>query len=360
MALPNRYHRQQLLPDIGEEGQARLARAHAAIIGVGALGTTSAQMLARAGVGTITLIDRDTVEPTNLQRQTLFTEAHALAGMPKAAAAKEALEQINSEIEIRAHASDFNHTNASHLLGLKIDGGEASGPNVLVDGTDNLYTRYLLNDLSIREGIPYCYAGAVATNGMLMSVLPGNPPAPPETPCLRCVFPELPEPGTMPTCDTAGVLGPVVSAVASLQAVEVIKILLGRTDLVIRTMRTFDPWAGESKEIDLSGARDPGCPCCSERRFEFADGSREMPGASLCGRNAVQILPASPGSQLELDAMGERLRSAGEVTVSRFIVRCVLRDEPYELSVFRDGRAIVSGTDDEARARSVYAKYIGA
>jgi len=349
MGFENRYHRQTLLPDIGEPGQARLAKSHAAIVGVGALGTTSAQLLARAGVGKITLVDRDVVEPTNLQRQSLYTEQHAIEGTPKAVAAERALREINSEIEIVAHSADFNHTNAAALLGLGTD----AAPDVLIDGTDNLHTRYLLNDLAVREGIAYCYAGAVATEGMLFTVLPG------ESPCLRCLFPDLPDAGSMPTCDTAGVLGPVVSAVASLQAVEAMKLLIGRSDLLVRTLRSLDPWKGTWREVDLSSARDPACVCCGERRFEFADGSREIPGAKLCGRNAVQIMPTEGVGTPDMGAVEAKLRGVGEVTASRFLLRCELRDEPFELTLFPDGRAIVGGTQDEARARAVYAKYVG-
>jgi len=349
MGLADRYHRQMLLPDIGEQGQARLARAHAAIVGVGALGTTSAQLLARAGVGRITLIDRDIVEPTNLQRQTLYTEQHATEGTPKAVAASAALREINSDIEIVGHSADFNHASAKELLGLGTD----ATPDVLIDGTDNLHTRYLLNDLAVREGIAYCYAGAVGTEGMLMTVLPG------QTPCLRCLFPELPGAGSMPTCDTSGVLGPVVSVAASLQAVEAIKLLVGREDLIVRTLRSFDPWQGTWTEINLSSARDPGCVCCGQRCFEFADGTREIPGAELCGRNAVQIMPARGADCADMRAIESKLRVAGEVTSSRFLIRCDLRDEPLELTVFPDGRAIVGGTQDEARALAVYAKYVG-
>lgn len=351
-----RYHRQMLLPGFGEAGQRRLLGSSVLIVGCGALGCVSADALARAGVGRLFLVDRDIVETTNLQRQILYDEADARDGVPKAAAAARRLRAVNSGIAIEPVIADLNARNVERLIG----GLGSSG--VVVDGTDNFQTRYLLNDGCVKLGVPLVYGGVVGTAGMNMTILPGR------TPCLRCVFPEPPAPGSTPTCDTAGVLGPMVSAVAAAQAAEAIKVLLGRDDLLQPTLHQFDLWNNQRHSIDLSGIDRSACPCCAMRRFDFLEGDRSDSGtAALCGTNSIQVLPSEAGAAVDLRALAARLAAHGTFTTTDHLIRGRLHSEtarvgaePLELTVFRDGRAIVKGTADPAAARSVYARYVGA
>ncbi|VAX41908.1 Molybdopterin-synthase adenylyltransferase [hydrothermal vent metagenome] len=367
--MPSRYHRQQILPGIGTEGQARLAASHAAIIGMGALGCAIADHLARAGVGTLTLIDRDLVEFTNLQRQVLYTEADATEALPKAEAARARLAAINSEITIHAHIADLTAANADALLAgdvTKTDQRRAGDtpPSILLDGTDNFETRYLLNDLAVRDSIPLVYGGVVATHGMQMTIRPGV------TPCLRCLFEDPPAPGTQPTCDTAGVLGPVVAIVAACQAADAMRCLLGQGEKIPQTLLEFDLWAGQRRRIDLAGARREDCPCCGRGEYEFLSRESASDTLSLCGQEAVQVRPGGGGGgegrALDLSALAVRLASAGEVDARPFMLRFTPRGEQSEtggsmtLTIFRDGRAIIAGTTSPERARSLYARYVGA
>ncbi len=355
-----RYHRQMLLPGIGEEGQRRLLGSHAAIIGCGALGTVAAEVLVRAGVGRVALIDRDIVEWTNLQRQTLYDEADAREGTPKAVAAAARLARVNSAVRIDAHVADFNSGNAERLLNL--DGRGVAGvgpwPGVLLDGTDNFETRYLINDIAVKHGVPYVYGGAVGTRGMQMTVLPGGGGGA----CMRCVFPEVPAAGSTPTCDTAGVLASATGIIANVQAAEAIKVLLGREELIAPTLLEFDLWTNFRRRLDLSKARDAACVCCGARRFEFLEAS--VSGTvSICGSASVQVLPgASAGARggVELDALAERLVKHGQVQRTPHLIRVKLEAEGLEMTVFRDGRAIVKGTTDLMRARAMYARFVGA
>ncbi len=348
--MTDRYHRQRLLPDIGNAGQTRLGRSRALIVGCGALGCVSADLLARAGVGTITIVDRDLVEETNLQRQTLFDESQV--GAPKAAAAADRLAAVNSGVRTIPVVADFAASNAERIAA--DDAGHA--PDVILDGTDNFETRFLINDLAVKLGVPYLYAGAVGTSGMLASFLP--PFGADASPCLRCVFEGPPPAGSQPTCDTAGVMGPLVSVVASLQAGEAIKVLTGAHDSVRRTLLEIDVWGNSVREVPLAGLLDPACPCCAARTFAYLDHAEAGPVA-ICGRDAVQVTPGVR-TRIDLDAVAEKLRSHGSFTTTRFLVRGLLDGESIELTVFRDGRALVGGTTDPARARSIYAKYIGA
>lgn len=350
----HRYHRQMLLPGIGEEGQRRLLNSHAAVVGCGALGTVAAEILVRAGVGQVTLIDRDIVEWTNLQRQTLFEEADAREATPKAAAAAARLARVNSGVRIESHIADFNSGNAERLLKVGEDHGLPGRPwpGVLVDGTDNFETRYLLNDVAIKHGVPYVYGGAVGTRGMQMTVLPGR------SACMRCVFPDVPQSGSAPTCDTAGVLASATGIIANVQAAEAIKILLGRLDLIAPTLLEFDLWTNHRRRIDLSTARDPACPCCGRGAFEFLDAPAAA-AVSLCGSGAMQVLPAREAA-LDLAAMEAGLVAHGPTSRTAHVVRATLTAETAELTIFRDGRAIIKGTTDPARARALYARFIGA
>jgi adenylyltransferase/sulfurtransferase len=352
--MPSRYHRQEILPGVGPEGQARLASSHAAVVGLGALGCAIADHLARAGVGTLTLIDRDLVDATNLQRQCLYTEADASEGLPKAEAARHRLSAVNSQINLRAHIADLTARNADALL----IPDQARRPDILLDGTDNFETRYLLNDLAVRDGVPLVYGGVVATRGMQMTIRPGAGP------CLRCLFEDPPAPGSQPTCDTAGVLGPVVAIVAACQASDALRCLLGQADRIPPTLLEFDIWAGYRRRVDIGGARRDDCPCCGRRRFDFLAGAAGSEAVGLCGQRAVQVSPGA--GSIDLVALGARLATLGPVDARPFMVRFSVPGEQGEhgeclsLTVFRDGRAIVSGTGRPERARSLYARFVGA
>ncbi len=366
-SLAGRYQRQTLLPDIGEQGQTALASSRVVILGCGALGTVLSEMLARAGVGLkdsggwIRLIDRDIVEPSNLQRQTLFTEADALATRPKAIAAADALARINSSVDLRPQVADFNHLTAARLA--SCESGD-DRPHVLLDGTDNFSTRLLLNDLAVREAIPMVYAGAVGTRGMLMSVLPPKDNAPWEVgPCLRCILDEPPAPGATPTCDSAGVLGTVTSATASFAATEAIKILIGRFDLLRRHLLAFDPWNTQFSRIDAGpDSRVPDCPCCAQRRFEYLESEAPVAPASLCGRGAIQVAPPKPGMKVDLESVARTLTpaTAEDLSASPYLVRGTLREpEGVQITVFADGRALFQGLEDFDRARGLYSRLLG-
>lgn len=346
-----RYHRQMLLRGIGEAGQEKLLGSRAVVVGCGALGTVAAELLARAGVGTVVIVDRDVVELTNLQRQVLFDEKDAREGLPKAEAAARKLMTINSGVRVEAVVADFGHRNAEKLT---------TGAGVILDGTDNFETRYLLNDVAVKAGVPLVYAGAVGTEGMSFTVLPG------EGACLRCVFEEPPDAGSAATCDTAGVLGPVTSMIASVQTAEALKVLLGKRGDVGRALVAVDLWANTWRRVDLKDARREDCLCCVQRRFEFLDGERATSAAKLCGRGSVQVNPPTVGARVDLDQLAQRLRPHARVEVTRFMLRGVLGNEKgeegglVELTVFPDGRAIVKGTTVVERAKGIYAKYVGA
>lgn len=333
----DRYARQILFPGIGIEGQERLLGAHAAIVGCGALGSFHAAALARAGVGSLTLIDRDYVEASNLQRQWLYEEPDAEQALPKAAAAARAIGRINSRVAVRAAVADLSAANIDDLLG---------GAGVILDGTDNFETRYLINDWCVSRGVPWVYGAAVGSYGLTMPVLPGR------TACFRCVYPEPPE-GAQPTCETAGVLNAITAAVASLQVAETLKILSGNCDAVKPRITTVDVWDGGIRQIAMP-TPDPECPACGKRDFVWLEGKLRPP-VRLCGRNAVQ-LHERPRT-LDLAALRTALEPLGEVRANEYALRFFA--PPYEFTVFPDGRAIIKGTDDPALARSLYARYIG-
>jgi adenylyltransferase/sulfurtransferase len=346
-----RYHRQRILPDVGDAGQRRLLDSHALIVGVGALGSAVAETLCRAGVGHLTIVDRDIVEITNLQRQALYAEADL--GDAKAHAAARRLSAINSEITINAIAEDFTQRNASRI---------AQGADILIDGTDNFETRYLCNDLAVSTDRPFVYGGVVGSQAMQLTVIPGV------TPCLRCVFEDPPPPGSTPTCDSAGVLGPAVQIVGALQSTAAIKLLLGAHDSVDHKLFTADLWLNRFTQVDL-GAHKPGCPCCAERIFDFLEGEAGAEVRSLCGRNSVQIAPGDDAmiGKIDLQDLATRLTPFGAFEVRDRLLRGLFHVEhndagnaPIELTLFPDGRAILSGTSKVDRARSIYAKYIGA
>jgi adenylyltransferase/sulfurtransferase len=338
----SRYARQIRYAPFGQDGQERLATSRALVVGCGALGTVIANTLVRAGVGHVRIVDRDFVELTNLQRQVLFDEDDIAADLPKAVAAAKKLSRVNSQVNIEPIVADVSPNNIQEL---------AREMGVIVDGTDNFETRYLINDLAVSQSIPWVYGGCIGAEGQSMTILPG------ETGCLRCLMPEPPPVGATPTCDTAGVVGPIVNVVASIQAMEAIKVLSGHRDSISRSLSIFDVWENRYRQIDVSNLRNQvDCPCCHHGEYLWLSGDRASQSAILCGRNAVQ-LNAPPGTTVSLDAMAEKLAPLGEVTKNRYLLRLTI--PPYLITLFPDGRAIIGGTDDVAEARTAYARYVG-
>jgi molybdopterin-synthase adenylyltransferase len=347
----DRYHRQTLLPQIGQAGQDRLGRATVLLVGCGALCTVLAEQLARAGVGRLRIIDRDVVELSNLQRQTLFDQTDAAESVPKAVAAERRLKQVNSAIAVEAVVTHFDAVNAEELAGLV---GDRRRVDLILDGTDNVETRYLLNDLAVKHGLPWVYGACVGTEGRVMAIRAGV------TPCLRCLFPEPPGAGALPTCDTAGVLGPLAGVVASLQAVAALKLLTGNESAIGQVMTVIDVWSNRLRTVDVSDARRPDCPTCARNGFDALDGVIQRSPVSLCGRNAVQVRPQG-NRPVELGVLAKRLEPLGAVTRTPYLLRLDLRKEQQalELTIFADGRLIVKGTTDANRARALYARYVG-
>lgn len=337
-----RYSRQVLYANFGEKGQRALSLSRVLLVGCGALGTIIAETMVRAGVGFLRIVDRDFVELNNLQRQTLFDEHDVAECATKAEAALRKLQRINSGAELEAVVADYNYTNAQRL---------SQDADLILDGTDNFEARFLMNDVAVKLGVPWVYGAVIGAEGVVMPILPG------ETPCLRCVWEEMPPPGTTATCDTAGVLGPVVHMVAGLQALEAMKILGGKRDAITRKMISIDAWGGRFRTLNMQPAFDRGqCPCCKGGQYEFLSGERSSNTISLCGRDAVQVLPP-PGAKINLATLADRLRSH-RATMKGRLLRFTA--DACEVTLFPDGRAIIKGTNDPAIARGVYAKYIGA
>lgn len=340
--MDQRYSRQILFSGIGASGQDRIGRGRVLLVGCGALGSVIAEILVRAGVGSILIVDRDFVEESNLQRQSLFTEEDCRLGLPKAVAAAAHLRSMNSSVDIRAEVVDVR---ASTIEALVTD------RDLILDGTDNFETRYLLNDASLRWEKPWVYGACVGAYGMSLAFVPHV------TPCLRCILRLLPPPGSSPTCDTVGVIGPIVHYVAALESVEALKLLTGRQDLLNKKLTTMDLWANRFGTMDLSGQEpDPECPACSQCKLEFLDGLHEGYADMLCGRNAVQISRAVP-RPVDLEQIAKRLSQAGIVTQNEFLLRTRIGE--LDVALFRDGRAIVKGTQDIGEARRVYSRFIG-
>ncbi len=344
-----RYARQRVFAPLGAEGQARLQAGCVGIVGCGALGTHLADMLARAGVGTLILIDRDIVEWSNLQRQMLFDEADAETGTPKALAAANRLRAVNSEISIIPRVLDLGPEEAQEL---------AEEADLILDGSDAFETRYLINDACVAAGTPWIYSAVVGAEGMTLNchvAIAENV----RTPCLRCIWPEPAPPGTAATCDTAGVLNGAVSMVTGIAATEAIKILAG-SDAVSRELRSFNLWDGTFDAITLG--RDADCPACAHHQFDWLEGASSQDAVRLCGRDTIQIRPEQPGGTrkraLDLAAVAARWQDLGEVQLAPATF-ARLRLAPYDLTLFADGRALIRGTDDPAIARSLYARYVG-
>ena len=333
-----KYSRQVLFAPIGEEGQRRLLASSVVIVGCGAIGAAAANLLTRAGIGKLRIIDRDFVEPSNLQRQTLFDESDALAALPKAIAAQRKLHSINSSVSVEAVVADLSPHNAADLLA-RFD--------LILDGTDNFETRFLINDFAVQNAKPWIYAAAVGSYGLTMTIRPGA------TPCLACLT-ESQQQGLEETCDTIGVLGPVVNLIASLEAAEAMKLLAGRTDSLHGRLISCDVWSGHFQSVLI--ARNPDCRACARHEFIYLDGEAQ-PHITMCGRDSVQIHERS--RSLDLAVLKSRLSpTVSDVRQNEFLLR--FRIPPYEMTVFSDGRAILKGTKDPAVARSLYARYIGA
>src|SRR6266536_2379569 len=335
-----RYSRQILFSGIGKDGQRRLLESRALIVGCGALGSAQAESLARAGVGRLRIVDRDFVETSNLQRQTMFTEHDAAERVPKAIAAANHIRELNSEIETAPEIADVNHSNIERLI---------TGCDVVLDGTDNFATRYLVNDACVKHELNWIYGAAVGSYCVTMT---GQPH---QTACLRCVFEEAPPAASAPTCDTAGVIMPIINVVAAVQVSETLKLLTGQNEQLHRSLMQFDVWRNEWRKIN-PGPPGAECPTCGLGRFETLEAAAGDFAAVMCGRNAVQISP-SQTTQVDFHGLAERLGAAGEVKFNDYLLR--FRTGEYEVTVFKDARSIIRGTDEIKTARSLYAKFIG-
>lgn len=338
----DRYSRQIRFHGVKEEGQRKLMASRVTLCGCGALGTVLANNLVRAGVGFVRIIDRDFIEPSNLQRQVLFDENDVLENLPKAEAAARKLRAINSGVTVEAVVTDIDRTNIETLC---------QDADLVMDGTDNFEIRYLINDIAVKSNKPWVYGGVIGSNGMTMTIIPGK------TPCLRCVFEAAPAPGAADTCETAGVLGPVVNIVASMQATEAIKLLTGQPETINKELVQLDVWENTFRRVKIApllGKVD--CPCCKHRKFEWLDGDFGSQTTSLCGRNAVQVSHRA-SSKLNFEDMALQLKTLGDVSFNKFMLK--FQAESCEFTVFPDGRAIIKGTSDVDRARTLYARYIG-
>lgn len=339
-SMNERYSRQILFNGIGEEGQRRLLQSRALIVGCGALGSAQAEALARAGVGSLRIADRDFVEASNLQRQTMFTEHDALERIPKAIAAANHIREVNREIVVEPEIVDVNHSNIERLI---------SDCDVVLDGTDNFATRYLINDACVKHETNWIYGAAVGSYGVTMTIRPH------QTACLRCVFEEAPPAASAPTCDTAGVIMPIISVVAAVQVAEALKLLTGRDVDLHCSLMQFDVWRNEWRKIN-PGPPLPDCPTCGLGNFATLEAASGDFAALLCGRNAVQISPAQ-SSKVNFEQLAERLRATGEVKFNDYLLR--FRTGDFEVTVFQDARSIIRGTSEIQTARTLYAKYIG-
>lgn len=338
--MNERYSRQILFREIGAGGQERLFGSRVLLVGCGALGASHAETLARAGVGKIRIVDRDFVEFTNLQRQTLFNESDARNRLPKAVAAQKRIAEINSDIRVEPIVADVNRSNVEDLI---------KDCDLVLDGTDNFQTRYLINDACVKHDKIWIYGAAVSGYGATMTVIPH------ETPCLRCIFEEMPGAGSAPTCDTAGVIMPIISTVSAVQTTEALKVLTGNFDKLHRSLLQIDVWQNDWRKIKLSKP-NPDCETCGRGNFTLLDGGEDELFTTLCGRDAVQILPPNR-TQIDLTKLAETLANVAQVKQNEYLIRFNIED--CEVTIFTDARAIIRGTDDLTKARSIYARYIG-
>jgi adenylyltransferase/sulfurtransferase len=337
-----RYRRQTQFAAFGKEGQARLAASKVLIVGVGALGSTIAERLVRAGVGAVRLVDRDWVELDNLPRQTLYTEADVHHRTPKAIAAAAHLRAINSQCSLTADVCDVTFETVSALC---------TDIDIVLDGTDNFETRFLINDVAHQRNLPWVHGGVLGGAGQVMAIVPG------QTACFRCLVPDLPPAGSFETCDSAGVMGPAVSIIGSWQAMLAIQRLSDPQNPPASQMTAIDIWNGQLRSI--SAPRETlaaHCPACNGQ-YDFLSGQRHQSATVLCGKDAVQLQPSQPGEQLDLNKIGERLSHIGQVESNPFLIR--VNAPPHTLTLFRDGRTIISGTEDPAEARKLYTQWLG-
>jgi molybdopterin/thiamine biosynthesis adenylyltransferase len=341
--VDTRYSRQVLFSPIGKDGQRKLGGSRVAIVGMGALGTVLANHMVRAGVGYVRLIDRDFVDTSNLQRQMLYDEEDAASTTPKAIAAAKRLQLVNSQVTIEPHVTDLNSLNAEQLL---------SDVDLILDGTDNFSVRFLINDVSIKLGIPWIYGGAVASRGVSLTIIPG------QTPCLRCLFTQAPAAGTTETCDTAGVIGGIIHVVASFQATEALKLLVGANEQLNLKMQQWDLWFNQNSAINVAGALKSDCPACAMKQYDYLEvGVESDTIQSLCGRNSVQIHPVI-ASDKTLEYWEERLKPLGPVEKNRFLLKFQAAPDLHMI-IFPDGRVLIQGTEDLIQAKSLYSRYIG-
>jgi molybdopterin/thiamine biosynthesis adenylyltransferase len=338
--MKDRYSRQMLFHGIGKAGQERLRESNVVLIGMGALGSAHAETLARAGVGSLRLVDRDFVEASNLQRQTLYSESDAESRLPKSIAAAKRIREINSDIATEAVIDDVNGSNIEGIV---------ADADLVLDGSDNFLIRYTLNDAAVKLGITWIYGAAVSGYGASMTIRPGK------SPCLACVFEEMPEAGSGPTCDTAGVIQPIIQTISAIQTTEALKILTGREDKLHNGLIQADIWENQWKKIALNEPT-PDCRCCGRREFEFLSADMTESVTTMCGRDAVQIRPPGKG-EFDLDALKQRLSTLSGLKVNEYLVR--FSADGLEVTVFSDGRAIIRGTDDPSIARGVYSRYVG-
>jgi molybdopterin-synthase adenylyltransferase len=338
--MNERYSRQILFQPIGKEGQEKLLNSRVLLVGCGALGASHAEILARAGVGFLRIVDRDFVELTNLQRQTLYSESDASERLPKAIAAQKRIGEINSEIEVEAIVADINHSNIESFI---------EDCDLVLDGTDNFQIRYLINDACVKANVTWIYGAAVSSYGTTMTITPNK------TSCLRCIFEEMPGAGSAPTCDTAGVIQPIIASVSAIQTTEALKILTGSFDKLHQSLIQIDVWQNDWRKIKL-GKPNADCRTCGQRNFEFLEAESEEFSAVLCGRDAVQIQPPRR-TQIDLNDLKLKLENLGDVKQNEYLLRLTVGD--FELTVFRDARAIIRGTDDVTTARSLYARFVG-
>jgi molybdopterin-synthase adenylyltransferase len=338
----DRYSRQIRFPQLGESGQKALLNSRVTLCGCGALGTVLANHLARAGVGMIRIIDRDFIETHNLQRQILFDEDDVASNLPKAEAAARKIRAINSSITVEPVVTDLDHTNILDLVG---------DADLILDGTDNFETRYLINDAAVKLDKPWIYGGVIGSEGQTMTIVPGK------TPCLRCLIETAPPPGMTPTCETAGVLGPAVAVIASFEAIEAIKLLAGKHDALNTHLIMVDVWDWTFRQLKVAGlVGKVDCLCCVRKNFEWLAGAMGSHTTTLCGRNAVQVA-VRRGEPLDFRELAGRLNGISDVRHNAYMLR--FATDGYEFTVFPDGRAIIKGTNDVTKARTLYSQYVG-
>ena len=337
-----RYSRQILFQHIDEDRQKKLIDSTVLLIGCGALGTVSSSYLVRAGIGQLRIIDRDFIEENNLQRQILFDEDDILENVPKAIAAQKKLQRINPNIKVEGFVTDINYSNIEELT---------KDVDIIIDGTDNFETRFLVNDYCVKNSIPWVYGACIGSRGVVMNIIPSM------TPCLRCVFETMPQIGSFPTCDTAGVIGPIAGIIASFQVTEAIKILTGNYDSVNKNLLEIDVWETNFRQIDISELKDTNnCPTCKLYNYEFLKAEAGIMTTLLCGKNAIQVMSRNIGN-IDLRHLEQRLGSIADVSCNDFMLKFKIKDHAF--TVFPDGRAIITGTADTSIAKSLYSKYLG-